>query len=155
MNRNAIGILASTMGVLLTGSGCASTGGAKGATGSHSEIPRVLQGQAVAWNKGDLDGFMAGYRRSPDLTFSSGGKLTRGWQPMLDLFRKSYVEKGSMGKLTFSDLEVTDLGPDSALVLGRWRVEGKDTDSGAFSLVMRRIGGAWVIIHDHTSRGAP
>jgi beta-aspartyl-peptidase (threonine type) len=89
------------------------------------------------------------------LTFSSGGKLTRGWQTMFVRFRESYVDKGSMGTLSFGDLEVTDLGTDSALVLGRWRLVGKNPDSGAFSLVMRRVGGVWAIIHDHTSRDVP
>jgi len=151
MNGRRMGLWASATGLALAGLGCASTGGAKSAMASHNEIPRVLEGQAAAWNKGDLEGFMGGYWRSPDLTFSSGGKLTRGWQPMLDRFREHYADKSAMGKLTFSDLEVTDLGADSAMVLGRWRVEAKEQSSGAFSLVMRRIDGQWVVIHDHTS----
>ncbi len=152
MRHKKKAVLILILGQLSFAPGCASTGGERNAVPSHREIPRLLENQATAWNRGDLEGFMAGYWRSPDLTFSSGGKLTRGWQPMLDRFRESYPDKSTMGKLTFSDLEITDVGSNAALVLGRWRVEGDEPDSGAFSLVLRRDDGQWVIIHDHTSR---
>src|SRR5947209_20489038 len=42
-------------------------------------VRAVLDAQVAAWNRGDLEGFMAGYWQSPDLTFFSGDKVTRGW----------------------------------------------------------------------------
>ncbi len=152
MTRTSASAILPMMAAMLVGGGCASTGRTGGANTSHAEIPQLLQRQAAAWNRGDINGFMDGYWRSPLLTFSSTGKITRGWQPMFDRFRGSYPDKSIMGTLTFSDLEVTDLGTDSALVLGRWRIVGKEPDAGAFSLVMRRLDNRWVIIHDHTSR---
>ena len=95
---------------------------------------------------------MAGYWNSPDLTFTSGATFTRGFEPTLQRFRTKYPDKAAMGHLTFSDLEITPLARDAALVLGRWRVEASKSASGAFSLTMRRIDGQWLIIHDHTSR---
>ena len=44
-------------------------------------IFQVLIAQEAAWNHGDLEGFMAGYWKSPELTFLSGDKVTLGWQP--------------------------------------------------------------------------
>src|SRR6476661_4855443 len=38
----------------------------------ESAIQRVLNDQAAAWNRGDLDGFMNGYWRDEKLTFTSG-----------------------------------------------------------------------------------
>ena len=32
----------------------------------------MLDDQAQAWNRGDLEGYMAGYLHSPELTFASG-----------------------------------------------------------------------------------
>ncbi len=119
-----------------------------------AEITRVLDRQAAAWNDGDIEGFMKGYWRSLQLSFSAGGKVTRGFEPTLQHFRTSYPDKAAMGRLTFSDLEVTLLSSDAALVLGRWQIEGQKPTSGAFSLTMRRIDGHWLIIHDHTSRDA-
>ena len=45
------------------------------------DVRAVLDAQVKAWNKGDLEGFMAGYWKSDDLSFFSGKERTRGWQP--------------------------------------------------------------------------
>lgn len=121
---------------------------------TREEIQTVLTRQADAWNRGDVEGYMEGYWRSPALTFSSRGKVTRGFEPTTEYFRKSYPDKAAMGKLTFSDLEIMQLCPHVALVLGRWTLEGVKPASGAFSLTMQHIDGQWLIIHDHTSRDA-
>src|ERR1700686_104869 len=77
----------------------------------------VLDAQGAAWNKGDLDGFMAGYWNSPDLTFYSGKDVTRGWQATLDRYRKKYKTEGrDMGKLAFRDLDIQVLNADAAVV---------------------------------------
>ncbi|MCG3132105.1 MAG: hypothetical protein FLDDKLPJ_02922 [Phycisphaerae bacterium] len=119
--------------------------------GAAGEVARVLRNQEEAWNRGDVEGFMRGYWNSPNLTFSSGGRVTRGWKETLDGFKTRYPDRTAMGRLTFDNLEVTVLGPDAALVLGAWRLDREKPVGGAFSLVFRKTGGAWVIIHDHTS----
>lgn len=98
---------------------------------------------------------MQPYDRSPYLTFSSGGKVTRGWQATLDGYRKRYPTREAMGHLTFSDLEITELGNQAALVLGRWRLDRDEPIGGAFTLVFTKKGSRWRIVHDHTSRDAP
>jgi beta-aspartyl-peptidase (threonine type) len=57
-----------------------------------------------------------------------------------------------MGQLTFSQLDIALLGDAAALVLGRWRLERESPIGGNFSLVLRKLDGKWVIVHDHTSR---
>src|SRR5262249_29771558 len=82
---------------------------------------QVLDAQEAAWNKGDLKGFMAGYWQSPELVFFSGKDVTKGWQATFDRFAKRYQAEGrEMGKLTFREIEVDLLGPDSAFVRGKW-----------------------------------
>src|SRR5437773_12578285 len=98
---------------------------------ARKAIRKVLDDQVTAWNKGDLDGFMAGYWQSPDLSFFAGGTKLRGWQATLDRYRKKYQGEGrEMGKLTFSELDVELLGPDSALVRGRWQLALKKDNPG-------------------------
>lgn len=126
-----------------------------GASGEQ-DIRAVLEAQAAAWNKGDIDGFMRGYWESDELTFSSGGTVTRGWNATLRRYRTRYATRDKMGQLTFSDLEVRMLGDDAALVLGRWQLRRKeDAPGGIFTLVFRRMAGRWLIIHDHTSSDEP
>ena len=57
-----------------------------------------------------------------------------------------------MGALRFSDLEVSTLGNEAALMLGRWHLEAQGQEIGGnFSLIWRKIEKEWKIIHDHTS----
>jgi beta-aspartyl-peptidase (threonine type) len=118
-------------------------------------IEAVLKDQAAAWNKGDLKGFMSGYWNSPDLTFYSGKDKTRGWQATLERYQKRYqTDQNSMGKLTFSELEIEPLGADSAWVGGRWQlVIGEETLGGLFTLIFKKTPEGWRIVHDHTSAG--
>lgn len=119
------------------------------------QIESVLKLQAAAWNRGDIDGFMEHYWKSEKLTFSSGGKTTRGWTQTKENYQRRYPTREKMGSLTFDQLEVLPLGESAALVLGRWHLKrDKDSLGGNFSLVFRRIEGRWLIVHDHTSRGA-
>src|SRR5580698_4588333 len=68
-----------------------------------SAVRAVLQTQVDAWNRHDLEQFMAGYWDSPDLTFFSGATETKGWQPTLDRYRQRYQSNGNaMGTLSFS-----------------------------------------------------
>jgi ketosteroid isomerase-like protein len=115
------------------------------------KLKSILAVQQAAWNEGNLDKFMDAYWKSDKLTFSSRGETRRGWQTTLEKYKKSYPDRATMGKLTFSNLEVESLSVDVAMMLGEWKIEGEKPASGNFSLVWRRIDGTWVIIHDHSS----
>lgn len=139
--------------------GCVATGRpvfAATESSIHAQIRQMLHGQAEAWNEGNIERFMEPYSHSENLTFSSGGRVTRGWQATLDGYRTRYPSPEAMGKLSFFDLEVMRLGHQAALVLGRWHLTRDNPVGGAFSLVLRKEQrGQWVIIHDHTSTDAP
>jgi ketosteroid isomerase-like protein len=114
----------------------------------------VLDAQVAAWNRGDLEGFMTGYWRSPELVFCSGAAVTKGWDATLERYRKRYQSEGrEMGELRFESLEVLMLGPDGAAARGEYWLRTSDGKEphGRFTLIIRRLGGAWRIVHDHTS----
>lgn len=119
---------------------------------SESAIRKVMDDQVEAWNRGDLDAFMAGYWRSEKLTFVSGTDVTRGWQETLDRYKKSYDSRAKMGVLMFSDLEFIYVSKDAAVVLGSWALKRpKDTPKGKFTLTWRKFKEGWRIVMDHTS----
>jgi ketosteroid isomerase-like protein len=113
----------------------------------------VLDEQAVAWNKGDLPGFMKGYLESEDLSFFSGNNKTKGWKATLDRYKKKYQGEGKeMGKLSFKEMSIELLGNDHALVRGRFHLHLKnDAPTGIFTLILRKTPAGWRIVHDHTS----
>jgi beta-aspartyl-peptidase (threonine type) len=71
----------------------------------------------------------------------------------LERYRKRYQAEGrEMGKLAFSELDIEMLGPDSALVRGRWQlVTSAETLGGLFTLIVKKLPDGWRIVHDHTS----
>jgi uncharacterized protein (TIGR02246 family) len=115
-------------------------------------IRAVLDAQVAAWNRGDIEGFMDGYWRSTETVFVSGDTVTHGWQTVLDRYKKGYDTRDKMGALMFSDLEIKLISKDAAVALGRWQLtRASDTPHGRFTLIFRRTGQGWRIVHDHTS----
>ena len=97
---------------------------------------------------------MQGYRKSPDLTFYSGGTITSGWEATLARYRKRYQSEGKeMGRLDFPEEAIDLLGPDAALVRGRWRLalSGGKEMSGLTTVILKRLPEGWRIVHDHSS----
>jgi ketosteroid isomerase-like protein len=117
-------------------------------------IQDVLDAQVAAWNRCELEAFMTGYWHSPELTFFSGKDKMLGWQAALDRYRKRYQAEGrdKMGALSFSEIKIELLGPDSGFVRGRWKlVTSKEPLGGLFTLLLRKKPEGWRIVHDHTS----
>lgn len=118
------------------------------------QIRGVLETQQAAWNDGNIEGFMAHYHKSETLRFASGGDVETGWEPTLQRYLRRYPDRATMGQLGFSDLDIDVLGGSDALVFGRWTlVRAADAPTGLFTLHMKLIDGAWVIVSDHTSSG--
>ena len=125
-----------------------------------SSIHAELDMQAEAWNRADVEAFMKTYEDSPETLFI-GKTVRKGYQPILERYKKAYSTKEQMGKLTFSDVDVRLLPAacgkaELALVTGKFHLErtakGEATlDDGIFSLVWRKGPKGWKIILDHTS----
>ena len=119
----------------------------------RAQIESVIEGQRLAWNRGDLLGYMNVYARSPNLTFTSGAKIRRGWDETLAAYQKRYgSDHAGMGQLGFEILDVAGVGAGAAVVLGRWRLtDTPAAGSGVFSVVLEQRPEGWRIVHDHTS----
>jgi len=111
----------------------------------------ILAVQQNAWNQGNIRQFMDAYWNDEALTFSSGGKTTRGWQATYERYKSKYPDQAAMGQLTFDALETSQIGEQAALTLGNWKLDKDKPAHGNFSLVWKRIDGQWKIVHDHSS----
>ena len=95
------------------------SGAGQDAGDARAAIRKIIDDQQAAWNRQDLEGFMAGYWNSPDLTFFSGAHESKGWQAALDRYKKNYQGAGhEMGKLEFRNLRIEILGPEAAFMRG-------------------------------------
>src|SRR5437016_12245119 len=120
------------------------------------QIRSVLRAQQDAWNRGDIDGFMNGYARSPSTVFISEDTIRRGWETVRARYQQKYSDRAKMGRLSFSDVEINLLSSDAAVVVGRWSLErAKDRPHGRFTLIFKRLPEGWRIVHDHTSAATP
>jgi uncharacterized protein (TIGR02246 family) len=119
------------------------------------DLEAMMRVAEAAWNRGDLEAFVADYDDSPETTFI-GRSLTRGnRQAILDRYRKSYPTRERMGTLTYSEMQVRELGGGVMIMIGRFALKraadaGGDAD-GRFTLIWKRTPKGWKIIHDHSS----
>ncbi len=117
-------------------------------------LKKVLEEQAAAWNRGDLNDFMKAYLRSSEITFT-GKNVTRGYDAVMKRYQDNYGNRAKMGTLRFDEIEVRLLGKEHALVLGRFHLtrsaEGGGEASGRYTLVAVKTKQGWRFIHDHTS----
>ena len=123
---------------------------------SHAQdrqaILKVMHDQELAWNKGDINGFMQGYWKSDSLLFVGKTAPAYGWQTTLAHYKKTYPNRAAMGQLTFTILQVKVLDATNAFLMGGWRLKrAKDAPGGYYTLWFRKIKGEWKIVCDHTS----
>jgi ketosteroid isomerase-like protein len=133
---------------------------AQAAGGDEAAIRAAMAAQAANWNRADIPAFMQTYENSPETTFI-GATVRKGYEPILERYRKSYTSAAQMGTLTFSNLDI-HLLPGScgrleyAVVTGNFHLERSvkgeaKKDDGTFSLVWHKGPQGWKIILDHTS----
>ena len=118
----------------------------------RAEIEKLLQIQTVAWNNGDIEGFMQTYQKSDSLMFIGKSGVTLGWGNTLDNYKKGYPDTVAMGKLAFNLIEIKPLSPQYYFVVGKWMLTRTAGNlSGHFTLLLQKIDGEWKIIADHSS----
>lgn len=123
-----------------------------GQAGPEKQIRKILQEQTAAWNNGDIDAFMKGYWNNDSLLFVGKNGPTYGFTNTLNNYKKNYPNKDYMGQLNFTLLEVKPLSKLLWMVLGKWELtRNAGNVSGHYTLLFKKINGAWVIIVDHSS----
>jgi uncharacterized protein (TIGR02246 family) len=116
-------------------------------------IRQVIASMETAWNRGDFQGYMAGFK-NPDVVFVSRGRFQRDWQGTLDHYVRDYGggRPERRGRLHFFDVRVEMISPDAAQLISRYRLEGGERpQDGINTRLMRKVGGRWVIALNHVS----
>ena len=96
------------------------------------------------------------YWNSPRLIlYNSNGSVTKGWEQMRRNRESSYKDVKDV-KLEVRDVSISMLGTNGAVVSCLWTQSQTfkgtpDSASGRMTLVFKRIGKEWKVIHLHTS----
>ncbi|MFM1807673.1 MAG: hypothetical protein RLZZ242_398 [Bacteroidota bacterium] len=115
-------------------------------------IDALFEHQIKAWNEADVTRFMLGYWNDERLIFVGSAGPTYGYQNTLNGYKKRYPDPKAMGRLAFDILEKRQWDRRTVQVIGRFTLyREKDTPTGHFSLLLRKMKGQWVIVSDHSS----
>ena len=121
-------------------------------TQDENSIRSEIEAQRLAWNKGDIEGFMKAYWQSDSLMFIGKSGVTYGWKNTLENYKKGYPDTAAMGKLNFHLLQVKKLSDSYFFVVGKWHLtRSAGNIEGHFNLLFQKIKNKWVIIADHSS----
>lgn len=119
-------------------------------------VVSVLRAQEKAWNNYDIDTFMEGYWKSPDLVFCGASGPVFGWEATRKRYKKNYNSPGKMGNLAFEILHLQAFQPNVMQLIGRFELDRKPSPaSGFFTLIWHRTPSGWKIVSDHTSSELP
>ena len=121
-----------------------------------TEIRALIARMEAAWNRGDFEGYMAGFA-NPGVVFVSGGRIQDGWQGTLDHYVRDYGGAPERrGTLHFFDISIDLLAPDAAMLVSHYHLERPEhPQEGVNTRLMRKIDGRWVIALNHVSSYDP
>ena len=141
------------LGIMLTLCACADTPQAFDPDVIKTEITHMLLEQDAAWNAQDLDAFIGYYLKSDELQMVARGQLLHGWDALHANFYERHIERGEMGVLSFSDVEIKPLSAEYAYVFARWQVDNTSKSrDGFFTTLMKKVNGKWYISAEHMTQ---
>jgi uncharacterized protein (TIGR02246 family) len=122
------------------------------AAAEERAIRQVIADMESAWNRGDFQGYMRGFK-NPDVIFVSRGQFQRDWRGTLDHYVRDYGgDPARRGRLHFFDVRVEMLAPDAAQLISRYHLDGGGRpQDGINTRLMRKVDGRWVIALNHVS----
>ena len=118
---------------------------------ARRDVLALLSHGAAAWTRGDLAGFVSDY--APNATFVTQERVLHGRDEIQAHYAPRFAPGGVRDSLFFEGLEVDLLAPDAVNAIAYYVLRRGETvvARGPTSLVIRRLGGRWLIMHDHSS----
>ncbi len=118
-------------------------------------IRGVLSANAAAWNEGNLAAFLSGYDDSDGLRLVADAEIAAGFGGVKKYYEEMITDAGAMGRLSFSNLDVSMTSAEVATVVGRYALESSARKiAGAVTVVMKQVEGRWRIVQDTRIRDA-
>lgn len=125
-------------------------------TDPANDVKAAFERLVEGINQVDVEKVMSVYANDPrTLFFNYNGTATIGWQNMYDNRKSSYASRRNVN-LEITGLRVEILSPTSAYVTNKWKQTQEfggelETSTGRMTLVFKKIGKDWKVVHLHTS----
>ena len=118
------------------------------------DVTKIVLAQEAAWNKGELDTYLAYFKDAKDTEAVLNGAV-RGLSNIQSAYHTSFPNRDAMGQLEQSEVEVRELGPEFALATGKYRLtrnkrNGGDA-GGSFTEIFEKTSLGWKLIYSQTS----
>ena len=124
------------------------------ATPSQLAVTKVILAQESAWNRGDLDGYLAHFKEAPD-TLAMLPTPVRGMGNVRSAYHLNFPNKEAMGTLEDSEVEVRELGENFAVATGKYRLvrskKGGGNAEGTFTEIFEKTPAGWRVIFSETA----
>jgi hypothetical protein len=119
----------------------------------QSQVKVALDEQVRAWNSGELEKAMAYYWNSTDMLWINRAGVSKGYQPVLEDYLKSYTDRSQMGTYSYTPLHIQTLSPELVYFVFKWKIEVKDKKpmGGVSSQIWKKINKSWVVVSEHAS----
>jgi uncharacterized protein (TIGR02246 family) len=114
----------------------------------------VLLRMLDRWNAHDLEGYLDVYWQSPELLVVVDSEQFSGWQQLHDSYVNGYPDRGAMGFINPTRIQVKLLKPDLALALTWWTISFPSTQQtvvGNTTMNLQKFDNGWKVVASHTS----
>jgi len=120
------------------------------------QVYEVLLKMLDRWNAHDIEGYMAVYRKSPELFVIVDSEQFNGWQQLHDSYVNGYPGATGMGFVQPKRIQVRLLKPDLALALTWWTINFPSSHKkvmGTTTMNLKKFDDGWKIVASHSSTG--
>lgn len=123
----------------------------------RADVQTFVRRYVEAINRADAPAIMELYARVPEVTSADNTDITHGW----DAIRNDAASLAqNRYRMELDTVDVVPLGTGYALAVAKATYtfgtrQGMLRVRGVVTLVLQEIGGAWKVIHDHSSSQSP
>jgi uncharacterized protein (TIGR02246 family) len=118
-----------------------------------AEVCQMFARGAASWTRGDLDAFMHDYLPGEGTTYIGRSGVLHGPAAIRASYAPRFRPGVARDSLSFEQIEVDVLAPGVAHAIAYYVLSRGDSTvaRGPTSLVLRKVEGRWLIVHDHSS----
>ena len=116
------------------------------------EIVALIVKQYAAWGKGDINGYLEPYWRSPLLVYIAEAAVWKGFDEVKANVERDYPAQSQMGHNVLERLETNVIASDMAITLEWYNVTFPNTKvRGITSSTWRKLPEGWRIVQCQTA----